>query len=467
MEEKQRIQQDTIAAIATAMTPSGIGIVRISGENALAVADRVCRTASGKMLAEAESHTLHYGHVFDGENVIDEVMIAIMRAPRSYTREDVVEIDCHGGITVMHRVLETVLQHGARLAEPGEFTKRAFLNGRMDLSEAEAVIDLINAKTDMARETSLKQLRGSIRHKTEELRAAILYETAYMEAAMDDPEHYDLEGYGAELEAKTEALLEEAQRILDNSKNGSFLTQGIKTTIIGTPNVGKSSLLNLLAGKEKAIVTEIAGTTRDTIEETIVLKDLTLIVTDTAGLRKTEDRVEKIGVERSLESMREADLVLFVIDGTRALLAEEAEILDRLRDPVEQKPFLVLCNKADLPLKELEVDLKKQFGGHLLFISAKTGQGVEQLSDRIREMFFAGRISMNEEICITNARQREAMQEAVKSLTLVKEGIANGMPEDLLSVDMMDAYRALGKILGETVEEDLIDEIFDKFCMGK
>ncbi len=456
--------EDTIAAIATAMAPSGIGIVRVSGPDAVEIADRVYRSKGGKKkLSQVPSHTIHYGFIVDDEKVIDEVMVLIMRGPNSYTKEDSVEIDCHGGPLVMQKILNTLIKKGARPAEPGEFTKRAFLNGRIDLSSAEAVIDLINSKNEFARESSLSQVQGAVEKKVSSLRSVILEETAFIEAALDDPEHYSLDGYDKKIARVTDELIEETEKLIHSAGNGSLLKEGINTVIVGKPNAGKSSLLNLLVGREKAIVTDIAGTTRDVIEEQIRLKGLMLNITDTAGIRDSEDKIEQIGVEKAKGLMEQADLILYVVDSSVPLDENDEEIISSL----EGKVAIILLNKSDLSPVITEEMLQKRLSQRILSISAKMQTGTDLLEEAIEEMFFHGEISFNDEIYITNERQLLCLKNALEALKLVKEGINLQMPEDFLSIDLQNAYEALGQITGESIGEDLINEIFSKFCMGK
>lgn len=456
--------EDTIAAIATAMAPSGIGIVRVSGPDAVEIADRVYRSKGGKKkLSQVPSHTIHYGFIVDDEKVIDEAMVLIMRGPNSYTKEDSVEIDCHGGPLVMQKILNTLIKKGARPAEPGEFTKRAFLNGRIDLSSAEAVIDLINSKNEFARESSLSQVQGAVEKKVSSLRSVILEETAFIEAALDDPEHYSLDGYDKKIAKVTDELIEETEKLIHSAGNGSLLKEGINTVIVGKPNAGKSSLLNLLVGREKAIVTDIAGTTRDVIEEQIRLKGLMLNITDTAGIRDSEDKIEQIGVEKAKGLMEQADLILYVVDSSVPLDENDEEIISSL----EGKAAIILLNKSDLSPVITEEMLQKKLSQRILPISAKMQTGTDLLEEAIEEMFFHGEISFNDEIYITNERQLLCLKNALEALKLVKEGINLQMPEDFLSIDLQNAYEALGQITGESIGEDLINEIFSKFCMGK
>ncbi|OUQ28121.1 tRNA uridine-5-carboxymethylaminomethyl(34) synthesis GTPase MnmE [Lachnoclostridium sp. An131] len=457
-------ESDTIAAAATAMSSSGIGIIRISGEEAFSIMKKIFRPyRKEKDMSAQPSYTVHYGTVEEGEEVLDEVLVLLMRGPHSYTAEDTVEIDCHGGRLVMQRILDLVIKNGARPAEPGEFTKRAFLNGRIDLSQAEAVMDLIQSRNRMALKSSVSQLQGSVRQQIEKLRSQILYETAFLEAALDDPEHISLDGYSEELLKKVEVICGEIEKLLKSSESGRILKEGIKTVILGKPNAGKSSLLNVLLGEERAIVTEIEGTTRDVLEEQLQLGDLSLLLLDTAGIRSTEDIVEQIGVDRARKQAEDADLILYVADSSRPLNESDEEILSLL----EGKKSLVLLNKSDLePVVTPEI-MRERTKHKVLLISAKEEQGIRELEDEIRSLFFQGEVDFNDEILITNARHKAALQDARASLSMVKESIQNGMPEDFYTIDLTDAYQALGRILGEEMGEDLINEIFGKFCMGK
>lgn len=457
------MKTDTIAAIATAMSSSGIGIVRISGEEAVLVADRIFEMKNHKKLSEMPTHTIHYGHIHDEDEVIDEVMVLLMRGLKSYTREDTVEIDCHGGVYVMKRILETVIRHGARPAEPGEFTKRAFLNGRIDLSQAESVIDVIYSKNDFALKSSLSQLSGSVSEKIRDIRGTVLHEIAFIESALDDPEHISLEGYPEQLSEIVSGVADKIEKLLANSDNGKMLKEGISTVIVGKPNAGKSSLLNTLVGEEKAIVTDIAGTTRDVLEEQINLNGVLLNVIDTAGIRDTEDVVEKIGVERAKKYLKDADLVIYVVDTSTALDENDAEIMELLRD----RHAIILLNKSDLEQITTVEDVRKHLDKTMIPISAKEQTGIDALEKEIKEMFFSGKVTFNDEVYITNIRQKTALQEALRSLKLVQQSIEDDMPEDFYSIDLMNAYEELGTIIGEAVEDDLVNEIFSKFCMGK
>ena len=458
------MKTDTIAAIATAMSNSGIGIVRISGDEALDVADRIFRPKKGsRKVSDMGTHTIHDGYVTDGDEVIDEVMLLIMKAPRSYTCEDTIEIVCHGGVLVMKKILETVLKYGARPAEPGEFTKRAFLNGRIDLSQAESVIDVINAQNELALKSSVSQLQGAVLEKIKAIRAVVLHEIAFIESALDDPEHVSLEGYPEQLHEIMSDAHSKVKKLLDSSDNGKMLKEGINTAIVGKPNAGKSSLLNILVGEERAIVTEIAGTTRDILQEQIQIGGIGLNVIDTAGIRDTEDIVEKIGVNKSREYIEKADLIIYVVDSSTELDENDQEIIEA----IQNKKAIVLLNKSDLDAKTDASVLQTQLSKPILSISAKNNTGIHELETLIEEMFFSGKLSFNDEVYITNIRQKNALAEAQNSLKMVLQSIADGMPEDFFTIDMMNAYEALGTIIGESVGEDLVNEIFSKFCMGK
>ena len=455
---------ETIAAIATALSASGIGIIRISGPESREIAGRIYRSKGGKKdIRKVPSHTINYGFIQDGEETIDEVLVMVMDGPRSYTGEDTVEIDCHGGVLAMRKILDTVIKYGARPAQPGEFTKRAFLNGRIDLSQAEAVIDVINAKNEYALKSSVSQLKGNIQKAIREIREAIIYQIAYIESALDDPEHISIDGYGETLYKEVKKQEEKIDRLLLSVKDGKLVKEGIKTVIVGKPNAGKSSLLNTLLGEERAIVTDIAGTTRDILEETILLHGISLRIIDTAGIRDTEDVVEKIGVEKAIDSAKDADLVLFVVDSSIPLDENDREIMELLKD----KKAIVILNKADLEQVVTEGELQEITAHPIVSVSAKEEQGIDLLEDQIKELFFQGELAFNDEIYITNARHKAALEEARKSLEMVENSIEMQMPEDFFSIDLMNAYEALGSIIGEAVGEDLVNEIFSKFCTGK
>ena len=456
--------ETTIAAISTAMSESGIGIIRVSGPEALDIVSRIYRSKGGKKdINKVPTHTIHYGYIYDGEELIDEVLVMVMRAPRTFTGEDTVEIDCHGGVYAMRRVLETVLKNGAKTASPGEFTKRAFLNGRMDLSQAEAVMDVIQAKNEYALKSSMEQLRGSVQKAIREIRKDLIYHIAYIESALDDPEHISLDGYSQELLEIVEKAQEEIAHLLKTASDGKMIKEGIRTVILGKPNAGKSSLLNVLVGENRAIVTEIEGTTRDILEEYINLHGISLRMIDTAGIRETEDIVEKIGVNRARDMAKEADLILYVVDSSRPLDENDEEIISML----DSRKAIVLYNKTDLEPKVDMKALKERVNRPVISVSAKEETGIRELEKEIKNMFFSGEISFNDEVYITNARHKEALMEAAESLRLVKNSIEMDMPEDFFSIDLMNAYESLGRIIGESVGEDLVNEIFSKFCMGK
>lgn len=458
------MKSDTIAAIATAMTPSGIGIIRISGDDSFELIDKIYKSKSGrKLLSQCDSHTVHYGFIYDGDEKIDEVMVLIMRAPNTYTREDTIEIDCHGGVFVMKRILETVIKYGARPAEPGEFTKRAFLNGRIDLSQAESVIDVINSKNEFALKNSLSQLNGAVLDSIKQIREVLLHEIAFIESALDDPEHISLDSYPQKLLLIVDNQIKSIDKLLKSSDNGRILKEGINTVIVGKPNAGKSSLLNILVGADRAIVTDIAGTTRDVLEEQINLDGITLNLVDTAGIRDTDDIVEKIGVDRAKQYADSADLIIYVIDSSTELDDNDFSIIDILKD----KNAIVLLNKSDLSTITTEDIVKKYLDKPVIYISAKDRTGIDELESKISEMFLHGQVSFNDEVYITNIRHKNSLTEALNSLKLVVESINNDMPEDFYSIDLMNAYEELGLIIGEAVEDDLMQEIFSKFCMGK
>lgn len=463
------MKTDTIAAIATALSDSGIGIIRISGPDAVEIADRIYRSKDGTVkLKDAKSHTIHYGFIVDGKRgeVLDEVLVSVMLAPKTYTAEDTVEIHCHGGVFIMQRILEEVLRAGAVNAEPGEFTKRAFLNGRIDLSEAEAVMDVIHSQSELALKTSLSQLKGSVSKKIADIRAKVLYEIAFIESALDDPEHISLEEYPERLDGTVSGLIEEVKVLLSTADSGRIIKEGIKTVIVGKPNAGKSSLLNYLLGEDKAIVTEIAGTTRDVLEETVRVNGIPLCIIDTAGIRSTEDFVEKIGVEKAKKYASSADLILYVVDSSVPLDESDREIIEL----IGSKKYIVLLNKTDLLPVVYEDVLAEELGierSCIVKTSIKDETGIDLLEKKIKDLFFEGDIAFHNEVYITNIRHKELLQDTLQSLMLVKKSLDDRMSEDFYSIDLMNAYRSLGFILGEEVGDDLVDEIFSKFCMGK
>lgn len=475
------LQTDTIAAIVTAMSEAGIGIIRISGPDAASIGSILYRTPKKNKtdIALWNPGTIRFGYIVetdeDGqETLIDEVMLSWMKSPHSYTTEDTVEINTHGGMFLMNRILALVLGAGARMAEPGEFTKRAFLGGRIDLARAEAVMDLISSRNEFARKTSAAQLAGSVSTKVKELREKILYEIAFIESALDDPENYTLEGYTDRLMDTCRYLEKEMRTLLSHADEGRILREGIRTAIVGRPNVGKSSLLNYLAGEERAIVTEIEGTTRDTLSESVRVGGVLLHLTDTAGIRQTDDKVEQIGVHRAQQALDRAELILFVIDSSRKLSVEDEEIAERIIDNLkEDKKCILLMNKTDLSSEATQKQVEELFTDRgsacppLLFCSLQTGEGMQELGAFISELFHTGEIAEKNEIFLVNLRHQDAVKEALESIVLVEDSIENGMSEDFFSIDLMNAYRVLGTILGEAVEDDLVEEIFSKFCLGK
>lgn len=470
----------TIAAISTAMSNSGIGIVRMSGSDSFEIADKIYKGKRDKKLSDQKSHTIHYGYIMDCEDTVDEVLVMLMRGPHSYTGEDTVEINCHGGVYIVKRILEILIKNGARPAEPGEFTKRAFLNGRIDLSQAEAVGDLIVSQNEYALQSSLHQLKGNLKEKISNIRNEIIYHTAFIETALDDPEHISVDGYGEKLKIVVDKLMNEIKVLLNTCDDGRIIKEGIQTVILGKPNAGKSSLLNVLIGEDRAIVTDIAGTTRDVLEEHINLQGISLNIMDTAGIRSTKDVVEKIGVEKAKSYADKADLILYVIDASSPLDKNDEEIFGIIQD----KPSIILLNKSDLDMIVTEENVKKayfasnlakennfkeieKFTTPIIEVSAKNNLGIEKLEEVLKNMFFEGNLSFNDEIYITNIRHKTALQDAYASLQRVIESIDSGMPEDFYSIDLLDAYESLGSITGETIGEDLVNEIFSKFCMGK
>lgn len=454
----------TIAAISSAAGNSGIGIIRVSGDEAIEVVDKIFRPANkNKKLANVESHTVHYGHIMDGDKTLDQVLVIVMKNPHSYTGEDTVEIDCHGGMLILKKVLDLVLKNGARTAEPGEFTKRAFLNGRIDLSQAEAVMDLINSKNDFALNSSIEQLKGGVSDAIKDIRKDIIYHIAFIESALDDPEHISLDGYDEEITEMLNENINKISKLVNSFDNGRIMKEGIKTVILGKPNAGKSSLLNLMLGEDRAIVTDIEGTTRDTLEENINFNGLSLKIIDTAGIRDTEDLVEQIGVNKAKEIAKEGDLIIYVVDGSRELDDNDREIIKLIND----KQAIILVNKSDMDTVINIDELKKDSNRDVILFSAKNGEGMDQLEEEIRNMFYSGKVTYNDQVYITNARHKEALENALESLKQVKNSVDAGMPEDFYSIDLMDAYTDLGLIIGESVEDDLVNEIFSKFCMGK
>ena len=489
---------DTIAAISTALSDSGIGIIRVSGSEALSSVNRIFVNAKyERKLLGYKTHTIHYGYIVDYDyickyddlhanidfsegklsedvrnHILDEVMVSVMKGPHSFTKEDVVEINCHGGVMMVKKILENVIKTGVRVAEPGEFTKRAFLNGRIDLSEAEAVMDIIHSKSEFALKNSVKQLKGSLSQKIKELRSKMIYEIAYIESALDDPEHYDLTEYPEELRKKVLFIQDDIAKLIDSFENGKVWSEGINTVIVGKPNAGKSSLLNAIVGTDRAIVTDIPGTTRDTIEENVMFHGINLHMIDTAGIRNTEDTVEKIGVQKSIDHIEDADLVLYVVDSSVPLSEEDMDIMNL----VKNRKCIVLLNKNDLEQIVSENVIREMFSNidanafenvHIISSSTMKENGMDAFSKLLSDLFINGYVKMNDEVVITNIRHKEALMASEESLQKVLESIDMCMPEDFFSIDLMSAYSSLGYIIGEEVGDDLVQEIFTKFCMGK
>lgn len=454
---------ETIAAISTAVAPSGIAIVRISGDDAIEIADKIYFSKNEKKLSSQKGNTIHYGWIRDKEDIIDEVLVSVFRKPHSYTGEDSIEINCHGGVIAVNKILEAAISAGARIADPGEFTKRAYLNGRMDISEAEAVMDIISAKSEYALQSSVSQLNGGLSKKISNIREKLIYELAFIESALDDPEHISLEGYAEKLYVVITEAIEKLEKLRDTSKKGNYIEEGIKTVIMGKPNVGKSSLLNMMSGKQRAIVTEIPGTTRDIIEETVQIGKTALKMIDTAGIHESDDRVEKIGIDLAWEKAKEADLILYVIDSSEVLNDNDRDILKK----VSNKKGILLLNKIDKEQKITRDDVTKISDFPIIEISAKEEIGEKEIRNTIEKMFFDGEISFNDEVFITNARHKNLLDESISSLMLVRKSIDDGMPEDFYSIDLMGAIASLDNIIGGNLSEDLVNEIFSKFCMGK
>ena len=468
------MEEKTIVGIASA-AGGGIGIIRVSGSESMKIVDSIFHPGKfnneenealidKSYLQQQKSHTIHYGFIIDGNNeVVDEVMVSVMKAPATYTREDVVEINCHGGNYILQRVMQLLLEKGAFLAEPGEFTKRAFLNGRIDLSQAEAVMKMISSKNEFALQSAVKQLEGSVSKYIQQIREQILYEMGRIESALDDPEHYDLTGYSDELFDKTEQQIVSLQRLLDRFENGRMKSEGINTVIVGKPNAGKSSLMNILLDEDRAIVTDIAGTTRDALQESVRLGGLMLNLIDTAGIHNTEDTVEKIGVDRAKQYIEQADFILFVVDGSEEWSDEDEQILPL----IAQKKGIILLNKADLKAKVSELFLKDKLSWDTIAFSNETKQGLQQLEQYITDKFERGDLQFNDQICLTSIRHKKAVMQAVNALHRVEQSIKDGMPEDFFTIDLMEAYQQLGLINGDTATEDLVNKIFEEFCMGK
>lgn len=459
-------EDDTIAAISTAPGEAGIGIVRMSGEKSFQIAQKIFRASSGKSFYELRNRGIHHGFIIDPKTnqKMDEVLVSKMKAPYTYTTEDIVEINCHGGMIAVKRTLELLLRNGARLAQPGEFTKRAFLNGRIDLSQAEAVMDLVSAKTDRGMDVALEQLEGSLSHQIREIREIMIHMLAHIEASIDYPE-YDIEEvtYDTLLE-NAKKVREKIQRLLETSDTGKILREGLNTVIIGKPNVGKSSLLNALLKEGRAIVTDVPGTTRDIIEEYINIRGIPLKIIDTAGIRETKDVIEKIGVDKSKEFMEKADLILFLLDVSQELSKEDELLIDL----VQNKKAIILFNKMDLDARVSLESLKNRFQGKpIIEISALKGEGLERLENEIVEMVYGEQISIENNGLVTNVRHKNLLENALKSITITIDTIEKKIPLEFISVDLKDCWDYLGQVTGDTVSEDIIDQIFSNFCIGK
>lgn len=457
--------EDTIAAIATSSKDGSISIIRISGPEAVNIVSNSFVGKSGKKidLTQKQSHTIHFGYIKDSNGeVIDEVIVLLMKAPKSYTMEDVVEVQCHGGSFVCQILLEHFVKEGVRIAQPGEFTKRAFLNGRIDLSQAESVMDVIQSDSELALHNSLNQLRGDIKVEVEKMREVLLTDIAFVEAALDDPEHLSLDGYVDTILDHARQLLEQVEHLLKNSENGKIIKEGIQTVIVGKPNVGKSSFLNCILREDRAIVTDIAGTTRDTLEEEVRIGTTRLHLIDTAGIRNTDNQIEKIGIEKAKKSIEQCDFVICILDASGEFESEDYEVLEQAKD----KPGVILLNKWDLKNQYKEEipfsDQKK-----IMPFSALQGKGLKELEEYLNDLFIKDSIDYNDNIYITNMRQKQSLYDCKNSLMQLLKTIDAGMPEDLFTIDMQNAYEQLGLIIGETIEDDIVDKIFKDFCMGK
>ncbi len=456
---------DTIAAISTSLGNSGINIVRISGDDTFGIIGKIFKRGKSKSdfnIEDIDSHTIHYGYIEYNGNCVDEVMVSVFKKPNSYTRDDVAEINCHGGSFIAKKILEIILKLGGRLAEPGEFSKRAFLSGRIDLSQAEAVMNLISSKSEYSLKSSMSQMRGDLSAKIKDIRDRLLHDVAYIESALDDPEHYDLTGYNSELEVDIRQCLCVIDKLIDSFSYGRVIKEGIDTVIVGKPNAGKSSLMNNFLNEDRAIVTEIPGTTRDVIEYTVNIGDININLIDTAGIHETEDKIEKIGIEKTLKYLSEAQLILYVIDVSESLTERDIELYKR----ISSIPHIVLLNKID---REISKDFDSSLfeGSVCIYYSTFNKTGYSELINSIKNMFLNNEIDIENEIYITSMRHFELLRKAKESLTNVLNEIDNDLSEDMLTIDIMDTYEYLGMIIGETVDEDLFDRIFSEFCTGK
>jgi len=455
-------QVDTIAAISTPIGEGGISIVRLSGEDAVAIANKLFKGAD---LTKVPTHTIHYGHIVDPktQEVVDETMVSVLRAPKTFTREDMVEINCHGGMIVTNDILQLLLANGARMADPGEFTKRAFMNGRIDLTQAESVMDIVRAKTDKSRQVAMTQLAGGLLEKIKTMRQELLDTMAHEEVNIDYPE-YDMDDLTSqEMKKKAQEVSKQIEQLLQTAQEGKIIRNGLATAIVGRPNVGKSSLLNYLTQDDKAIVTDIAGTTRDTLEEYVSVKGVPLKLIDTAGIHHTEDKVEKIGVERSKKAIKEADLVLLLLDASQDLTAEDKRLLDLTAN----KKRIIILNKQDLGTKISQEMIKNLTDNPIIVTSILKQKNMDALENAIEKLFFSGIENSQNQILVTNQRQAGLLAKAKQSLEDVISGINDAMPLDLVQIDLKNAWDTLGEITGESAPDELITQLFSQFCLGK
>lgn len=449
---------DTIAAISTALGVGAISIIRVSGTDAIQITNKIFK---GKDLSKEKSHTINYGHIMNQNEIIDEVLVTIMKSPKTFTKEDVVEINCHGGISSTNKILETLLTNGCRLAEPGEFTKRAFLNGRIDLVNAESIMNVINAESDSARRVAMKGIDGYLSKKIKNIRQTLLELLASIEVNIDYPEYQDATDMTIhEIKPQVERISKILKELIDQSENGKILTTGIKTAIVGRPNVGKSSILNKLLNEEKAIVTDIEGTTRDTVEGKINISGVTLNIIDTAGIRKTDDLVEKLGVEKSLKLIEEATLVIAVFNNHEKLTKEDKIILDKIKN----KKAIIVVNKSDL---EQHIEIEELKGNHIIYTNTVYLEGLKELEKKIEELFNLQELKSDDYTYLSNARQISLAKNALEKLEDAKIACENEVPVDMIEIDIRECWEKLGEIIGETYTEELIDQLFSQFCLGK
>lgn len=457
--------KSTIAAIATGMSQSGIGIIRISGDDSFDVALKIFKHKNGSDFNSFDSHRVYYGFIYDNENPVDEILLIAMKGPKSFTGENVIELQCHGGIFLLNKILDIVIKNGARLAYPGEFSKRAFLNGRIDLSSAESVMDIISSKNEMSLSNSVKHLRGRLYDKILDIRSKLLYDIAFIEAAIDDPEHYDLTDYSEKLKINTNNLISDLIFLSNSFNDGRVLSEGVRTVILGKPNVGKSSFLNFISESDRAIVTDVAGTTRDIIEENIEISGINLKLVDTAGIHDSSDLVEKIGIDKAIEQAKNADLIVMILDSSIPISEEDIRIFEIIK--ASNAKSVILFNKSDLGTVASIDDVKEYINSQVITFSSKTGEGYSSFKKFINDSFLSGSLKYNDQIFISNLRQKEALDNSINSLNKVIDSINLGLPEDFYTIDLTDAYTYLGYIIGEETSEDVINEVFKKFCMGK